>query len=97
MLNRFQSVLIAGLTVWFVDASAQVFECVDASGKREYTQKCRPGTVSEREVWKSEPNRALPPQQQPNLDRSVPSQNSPPPRGPEPATISGPTKGRDRD
>jgi hypothetical protein len=33
-------------------ASAQVFECVDAKGAREYAQFCRPGTVQQRQILK---------------------------------------------
>jgi hypothetical protein len=36
-------------------ASAQIFECIDANGKREFTQKCEPGTVKQREVAKTRP------------------------------------------
>lgn len=31
-------------------ASAQVYECIDAKGVREYAQFCRPGTVQQRQV-----------------------------------------------
>ena len=31
-------------------APAQIFECLDADGKREFAQKCAPGTVKQREV-----------------------------------------------
>jgi hypothetical protein len=34
-------------------AAAQIFECIDAAGKREFTQKCAPGTVRQREVAKA--------------------------------------------
>jgi hypothetical protein len=34
-------------------AAAQIFECIDAAGKREFTQKCAPGTVRQREVAKT--------------------------------------------
>jgi hypothetical protein len=33
-------------------AMAQIFECIDAGGNREFTQKCAPGTVRQREVSK---------------------------------------------
>ena len=33
--------------------AAQIFECIDAAGKREFTQKCAPGTVRQREVAKA--------------------------------------------
>ena len=33
-------------------APAQIFECVDANGKKEFAQKCSPGTVKQREVAK---------------------------------------------
>ena len=33
-------------------ASAQIFECIDANGKKEFAQKCSPGTVKQREVAK---------------------------------------------
>ncbi|MEO7728017.1 MAG: DUF4124 domain-containing protein [Burkholderiales bacterium] len=31
-------------------APAQIYECLDADGRREFAQKCSPGTVSTREV-----------------------------------------------
>ena len=34
-------------------ARSQILECIDASGKREFAQKCAPGTVRQREVSKS--------------------------------------------
>ncbi len=34
-------------------AAAQIFECIDAGGKREFAQKCAPGTVRQREVSKA--------------------------------------------
>jgi len=46
-------------------ACAQIYECIDADGKLEFTQKCAPGTVRQREVAKtgtSELNGAAPPQ-----------------------------------
>ena len=33
-------------------APAQIFECTDADGKKEFTQKCAPGTVKQRQVSK---------------------------------------------
>jgi hypothetical protein len=33
-------------------ASAQVFECVDAKGAKEYAHFCRPGTVQQRQILK---------------------------------------------
>ena len=33
-------------------APAQIFECIDADGKKEFTQKCAPGTVKQRQVSK---------------------------------------------
>ena len=34
-------------------ATAQVLECVDAKGKKEYAQTCPPGTVKETKLMKS--------------------------------------------
>ena len=34
-------------------APAQILECIDANGKREFAQKCAPGTVKQREVSKA--------------------------------------------
>ena len=45
--------LIAMLVCMSGSASAQIFECIDAGGKREFAQKCAPGTVRQREVAKT--------------------------------------------
>jgi hypothetical protein len=34
-------------------AFAQIYECIDAEGRLEFTQKCAPGTVRQREVAKT--------------------------------------------
>ena len=49
------------------EASAQIFECIDAGGKLEFAQKCAPGTVRQREVAKKGAG---------NLDSAVPPQTS---------------------
>jgi hypothetical protein len=46
------ALVIAGVCA---GASAQIFECTDANGKLEFTQKCAPGTVKQREVAKTRP------------------------------------------
>ena len=38
--------------------TAQVLECVDAKGKKEYAQTCPPGTVKETKLMKSRPGAA---------------------------------------
>ena len=42
--------LIGTLLMLPIHAPAQIFECLDAEGKREFAQKCAPGTVKQREV-----------------------------------------------
>lgn len=44
-------VLTASATV----ATAQVFECTNAAGAKEYSRYCPPGTVQQRQITKSEP------------------------------------------
>ena len=44
---------VAALAGSSASASAQIFECIDANGKLEFTQKCAPGTVRQREVAKT--------------------------------------------
>jgi hypothetical protein len=34
-------------------AWSQIYECLDAEGRREFAQKCSPGTVKQREVSKA--------------------------------------------
>jgi len=43
----------AALLTVSVHLRAQILECIDADGKREFTQKCAPGTVKQREVSKA--------------------------------------------
>ncbi len=45
--------LIATLSCISTTAPAQIYECIDATGKIEYTQKCAPGTIRQREVAKT--------------------------------------------
>ncbi len=45
-----RSVLLVALVVSSAMASAQIFECTDAKGNKEYSRHCPPGTVQEREV-----------------------------------------------
>ena len=45
--------LIGTLAGVFPGALAQIYECIDAYGKIEFTQKCAPGTVRQREVAKT--------------------------------------------
>ena len=44
--------LFGVLMILPVRAPAQIFECIDANGRKEFTQKCAPGTVKQREVSK---------------------------------------------
>ena len=44
--------LFGVLVILPVRAPAQIYECIDADGKKEFTQKCAPGTVKQREVSK---------------------------------------------
>ena len=44
--------LFGVLVILPVRAPAQIYECIDADGRKEYTQKCAPGTVKQREVAK---------------------------------------------
>ena len=41
------------LMLFPVRAPAQIFECLDADGRREFAQKCAAGTVKQREVSKA--------------------------------------------
>src|SRR3954468_13928002 len=54
-----RSVIRAGFAVVLAGVctavSAQIFECTDANGKLEFTQKCAPGTVKQREVANTRP------------------------------------------
>ncbi len=45
--------LLGFLMLMPLRASAQIYECLDAEGRREFAQKCSPGTVSKREVSKA--------------------------------------------
>ncbi len=57
--------LLGMLTIMPLCVSAQIFECIDANGKKEFAQKCAPGTVKQREVAKggaSNPAGGAPPQ-----------------------------------
>ena len=59
LLTAFIAMLIAGA------AAGQIFECVDANGKKEYAQVCPPGTVKETKWTKgggagSSPGKAAP-------------------------------------
>ena len=40
--------LFAATAVYSAVASAQIYECIDARGAREFAQVCSPGTVSQR-------------------------------------------------
>ena len=44
--------LLGLLAIMPLCVSAQIFECIDANGKKEFAQKCSPGTVKQREVAK---------------------------------------------
>jgi hypothetical protein len=43
---------VGALTIWTTAVSAQIVECIEASGKKSYTEKCPPGTVKQREMMK---------------------------------------------
>lgn len=43
---------VAFALLYAAGACAQIYECLDANGKREFAQKCSPGTVKQREVSK---------------------------------------------
>ena len=47
--------LLLGATLACISSAtpAQIYECIDANGKFEFTQKCAPGTVRQREVAKT--------------------------------------------
>lgn len=45
--------LLGMLMLFPVRAPAQIFECLDADGRREFAQKCAAGTVKQREVSKA--------------------------------------------
>jgi hypothetical protein len=49
-LNMRRPTLICILTIFAPAAAAQVFECTDANGVRQYAQFCPPGTVQQRQV-----------------------------------------------
>lgn len=74
-LKLLRLMLTGALTAWFATASAQIFECIDANGNTEYTQKCRPGSVKQRQVSNSKQNQS-PPQQPTQIRESVPNQNT---------------------
>jgi hypothetical protein len=96
-LDLLRMTLTGALTIWFANASAQVFECIDANGKREYTQKCRLGSVKQRQVSNSGQDRS-PPQQQTQIRESVPNQNTWPQQEPLPnQNAKPPTRRVDRD
>lgn len=42
----------AALAPW--PAAAQIYECIDARGAREYAQVCAPGTVSQRQMGRAD-------------------------------------------
>jgi hypothetical protein len=46
---RKQALLLAA-ALWPGSASAQIYECIDARGAREFAQVCSPGTVRQRQV-----------------------------------------------
>lgn len=45
-----RSALLVALAVSSAMASAQIFECTDAKGNKQYSKYCPPGTVQERQV-----------------------------------------------
>ena len=47
-----RSILVCVLAMLAPAAAAQVFECVDAKGVKQYTQFCPPGTVQQRPITK---------------------------------------------
>jgi len=48
-----RSILLCILTVFASVASAQVFECTNARGVKEFAQFCPPGTVQQRQIGKA--------------------------------------------
>ena len=50
-MNCLRLTLVSVLAVWVSTAAGQIFECIDANGNKEFTQKCPPGT-KQREVLK---------------------------------------------
>src|SRR3954465_38897 len=52
-LNRLRSLLACALTGCVSIAAAQVYECTDAAGARQFAQFCPPGTVQQRQVSKA--------------------------------------------
>ncbi len=55
------ALLIGAAAVIAADAAAQIYECIDARGVREFTQACPPGTVRQRQMLRGdEPAAAAP-------------------------------------
>lgn len=48
--NFIRVALLGMLTLLPLRAPAQIYECLDAEGRREFAQTCSPGTLSKREV-----------------------------------------------
>jgi hypothetical protein len=46
---RIQALLLA-VALWPAAAAAQIYECIDARGAREFAQVCSPGTVRQRQI-----------------------------------------------
>ncbi len=51
-LSMWRPAMFCVLTMLATAAAAQVFECVDARGAKQYAQFCPPGTVQQRQVVK---------------------------------------------
>ncbi len=52
-MKRISVIVVAAFAAFHcAGALAQIFECLDANGNREFAQKCSPGTVKQREVSK---------------------------------------------
>jgi hypothetical protein len=52
-LIMWRTILVCVLTMLAPAVAAQVFECLDAKGVKQYAQFCPPGTVQQRQVGKS--------------------------------------------
>ncbi len=60
-LRASRALLLGVSAVIAVDAAAQIYECTDARGAKEFTQACPPGTVRQRQVSRGdEPPAAAP-------------------------------------
>jgi hypothetical protein len=54
LLRRSTALLFAAAAFVSAQAPAQIYECIDARGAREFAQVCSPGTVSQRQVHRGD-------------------------------------------